>query len=31
MYTDVLLTDLYQLTMMQGLYFEGKHEQRCVF
>lgn len=31
MYTDALLTDLYQLTMMQGLYFEGKHEQQCVF
>lgn len=31
MYTDALLTDLYQLTMMQGLFFEGKHEQQCVF
>ena len=31
MYTDALLTDLYQLTMMQGLFFEGKHEQLCVF
>ena len=31
MYTKALLTDLYQLTMMQGLLFEGKHEQQCVF
>lgn len=31
MYTKALLTDLYQLTMMQGLFFEGKHEQQCVF
>ena len=31
MYTNALLTDLYQLTMMQGLFFEGKHEQACVF
>lgn len=31
MYTNALLTDLYQLTMMQGLYFEGKHNQACVF
>jgi len=31
MYTTALLTDLYQLTMMQGLYMEGKHEQACVF
>lgn len=31
MYTKALLTDLYQLTMMQGLYFEGRHEQSCVF
>ena len=31
MYTNALLTDLYQLTMMQGLFFEGKHEQQCVF
>ncbi len=31
MYTNALLTDLYQLTMMQGLFYEGKHEQRCVF
>ena len=31
MYTKALLTDLYQLTMMQGLYFEGKHDQPCVF
>ncbi len=31
MYTKALLTDLYQLTMMQGLFFEGKHEQECVF
>ena len=31
MYTKALVTDLYQLTMMQGLFFEGKHEQRCVF
>lgn len=31
MYTKALLTDLYQLTMMQGLFFEGKHEQPCVF
>ncbi|MCH4167523.1 MAG: nicotinate phosphoribosyltransferase [Megasphaera sp.] len=31
MYTSALLTDLYQLTMMQGLFFEGKHEQPCVF
>ena len=31
MYTNALLTDLYQLTMMQGLYFEGKHNQNCVF
>lgn len=31
MYTKALLTDLYQLTMMQGLYFEGKHDQSCVF
>ncbi|WP_303702659.1 nicotinate phosphoribosyltransferase [Megasphaera massiliensis] len=22
---------MYQLTMMQGLFFEGKHEQQCVF
>ena len=31
MFTKALLTDLYQLTMMQGLFFEGKHEQLCVF
>lgn len=31
LYTKALLTDLYQLTMMQGLFFEGKHEQQCVF
>lgn len=31
MYGNALLTDLYQLTMIQGLFFEGKHEQRCVF
>ncbi|WP_301860672.1 nicotinate phosphoribosyltransferase [uncultured Megasphaera sp.] len=31
MYTNALLTDLYQLTMIQGLFFEGKHEQACVF
>lgn len=31
LYTKALVTDLYQLTMMQGLFFEGKHEQRCVF
>lgn len=31
MFTKALLTDLYQLTMIQGLYFEGKHEQLCVF
>ena len=31
LYTKALLTDLYQLTMIQGLYFEGKHEQSCVF
>lgn len=31
MFTKALLTDLYQLTMMQGLFFEGKHEQFCVF
>ena len=30
-YTNALLTDLYQLTMIQGLYYEGKHEQRCIF
>ena len=26
-----LLTDLYQLTMMQGYFFEGKHKTRAVF
>lgn len=31
MYTKALLTDLYQLTMIQGLYYEGKYEQPCVF
>ena len=31
LYTNALLTDLYQLTMMQGLFLEGKHEQYCVF
>ena len=31
MYTEALLTDLYQVTMMQGLFFEGKGEQQCVF
>lgn len=31
MFTKALLTDLYQLTMIQGLFFEGKHEQLCVF
>ena len=31
LYTNALLTDLYQLTMMQGLFFEGKHNQPCVF
>lgn len=28
---DALLTDFYQLTMMQGLFEQKKHEQRCVF
>lgn len=28
---NALLTDLYQLTMMQGLFEQGKHEQKCVF
>lgn len=28
---DALLTDLYQLTMMQGLFEKNMHEQRCVF
>ncbi len=31
LYTKALLTDLYQLTMMQGLFFEGKHRQTCTF
>ena len=31
MYTNALVTDLYQLTMMQGLFLEGKHEQICIF
>lgn len=31
MVSQALLTDLYQFTMMQGLFLEGKHEQRCVF
>lgn len=31
MYSKALLTDLYQLTMMQGLFLEGKHDQPCVF
>ncbi len=28
---EALLTDLYQLTMMQGLFEKNMHEQRCVF
>ncbi len=31
MISHALMTDLYQFTMMQGLFLEGKHEQRCVF
>lgn len=31
LYTNALVTDLYQLTMMQGLFLEGKHEQICIF
>lgn len=29
--SDTLLTDLYQLTMMQGLFLNNMHRQRCVF
>lgn len=29
--SDTLLTDLYQLTMMQGLYINNMHRERCVF
>lgn len=29
--TESLLTDLYQLTMMQGFFKRGIHRQRCVF
>ena len=31
MITQVLLTDMYQLTMMQGLFTQQKHRIRCVF
>ena len=29
--SEALLTDLYQLTMMQGFFKKGIHRQRCVF
>lgn len=31
MITQALLTDMYQLTMMQGLFTQQKHRIRCVF
>lgn len=31
MISQTLLTDLYQFTMMQGLFKQNKHRERCVF
>ena len=31
MITHALLTDMYQFTMMQGLFTQNKHRTRCVF
>ena len=31
MVTHALLTDMYQFTMMQGLFTQNKHRTRCVF